>query len=73
VKRLASSLVRAGMRRGWRLGVVEGNQTWVVVGGLALLSHLAGRVLGRQEEAVFREVIAPGESFQVTHRFPPKP
>ncbi len=73
MKRLASLLVRAGMRRGWRVGVVEGNRTWVVVGGIALLSHLAGRVLGREEEVVFREALKPGESFRVSHRLPPKP
>jgi hypothetical protein len=67
VKRLIGVLVRAGMRRGWRLGVLEGNQTWVVVGGAALLAHLAGRALGREEESVFREVLRPGETFQVTH------
>jgi hypothetical protein len=67
VKRLAGALVRAGMRRGWRLGVVEGNRTWVIIGGAALLSHLAGRALGREEETVFREILKPGESFRITH------
>jgi hypothetical protein len=71
VKRLAGILVRAGMRRGWRLGVVEGNQAWVIIGGAALLSHLAGRALGREEETVFREALKPGESFRITHL--PKP
>lgn len=67
MKRLTSWLVRAGMRRGWRLGVVEGNRAWLVVGGLSLLGHLAGRALKREEEVVFREVLLPGESFRITN------
>jgi hypothetical protein len=67
VKRLLRSLLRTGMRRGWRVGVLEGNRTWVVVGGMALVGHLAGRALGREEETVFRELLAPGESFRITN------
>ncbi len=70
MRRLLRLALRAGMARGWRRGVVEGNRTWVVVGGLALLGHLAGRALAREEEVVFRELIKPGESFRVTHLDP---
>jgi hypothetical protein len=68
VKRPASWLVRAAMRRGWSRGVVEGDRTWVVVGGLALLAHLAGRALKRDEDVVFHQDLRPGESFLITHR-----
>jgi hypothetical protein len=67
VKRLIRLALRAGMRRGWRHGVSEGNRTWVIVGGIALIGHLAGRVLAREEEVVFREPLLPGESYRVTH------
>lgn len=60
-------LVRRGVRSGWRRGVQGGNRAWVAVGGLAVLGHLAGRVLGREERVVVRERIGPGEVFQVTH------
>jgi hypothetical protein len=68
MKRLARTAIRAGLRRGWRLGVLEGNRTWIVLGGAALVGHLAGRVLGREEEIIFREQLHPGESFRITHR-----
>jgi hypothetical protein len=71
VKRLLRTAIRAGMRQGWRRGVREGNQVWVVVGGIALLGHLAGRALGRKEETVFKEMLKPGQSFRITHL--PKP
>ncbi len=67
MKRLLRAALRAGMRRGWRSGVVDGNRAWVVVGGVALIGHLAGRVLAREEEIVFSEVLKPGESFRITH------
>ncbi len=60
-------LVAAGIRRGWRDGLVGGNRAWVVVGGVAVIGHLAGRALGREEEIVFREQLRAGESFRVTH------
>jgi hypothetical protein len=34
---------------------------------MALVGHLAGRALGREEETVFRELLAPGESFRITN------
>jgi hypothetical protein len=67
MKRLIRILVRAGVRNGWRRGVVDGNRTWIVVGGLALVGHLAGRALSRQEEVVFKELLKPGESLRITH------
>lgn len=67
MKRLLRTLLRAGMRRGWSRGIVEGNRAWVVIGGIALVGHLAGRALGRKEVVVFRERLEPGQSFRVTH------
>lgn len=71
MKRLLRTLIRVGMRRGWSRGVVEGNRAWVVIGGIALVGHLAGRALGRKEAVVFRERLEPGQSFRVSHT--PKP
>jgi hypothetical protein len=67
VKRLIEAALRRGMRKGWSDGVLDGNRAWIVVGGLALVGHLAGRALGRDQDVVFSEKIAPGESFLVTH------
>ncbi|HET9692661.1 MAG TPA: hypothetical protein VFP61_16050 [Acidimicrobiales bacterium] len=67
MKRLLRAAVRYGMRQGWSRGVLDGQRSWIVVGGIALVSHLAGRALGRDVDVVFSEKIAPGESFTVTH------
>jgi hypothetical protein len=71
VSRLTETVIRAGMRRGWRSGVVEGNRVWVVVGGAALLSHLAGRAMGRQVQTVLRQDLNPGDSLNITHLLEP--
>jgi hypothetical protein len=67
VNALVARLLRAGMRRGFQRGVLDGNRAWIVLGGAALVGHLAGRALGRKEEVVFRERLEPGESVRVTH------
>ncbi len=67
MRALLRFLIRAGLRRGWRYGVVDGNRAWVALGGVALVGHLAGRALSRTEEVVFREKLHPGESFRITH------
>lgn len=71
MKRLFRTLIRAGLRRGWSRGVLDGNRVWVVIGGIALVGHLARRALGRKEVVVFRKRLEPGQSFRVTHT--PKP
>ena len=38
-----------------------------MLGGAALIGHLAGRALGREEEVILREQLHPGESFRITH------
>ncbi len=67
MKKLIRAALRYGMRRGFDRGLLEGNRAWVVVGGLALLSHLAGRALHRESEVVFSERLRPGESLRITH------
>jgi hypothetical protein len=64
-------LVRAGMRQGWSRGVIEGNQTWTVIGGAALLVYLAARVLNRQPDLIFSHRMTPGETLRITHEVPP--
>jgi hypothetical protein len=62
---------RLGMRHGWRRGVMRGNPVWVVVGAVALVLHLAGKALRRDEEVVISEKLLPGESVTVTHQAAP--
>ena len=64
---LLERLIRAGMRQGWRRGVLDGSRPWIAVGGVALLGHLARRVLHQQPEVVFSERLAAGESIRITH------
>lgn len=59
--------VRLLLRQGWKKGVVGGNPAWTAVGGVALISYLAGKVLKREPEVVFLEQIRPGESIRITH------
>jgi hypothetical protein len=58
------------MRRGFDRGLLEGQSGWVIVGGLALLGHLAGRVLGRRPETVFLERLEPGGAIQIVQEHP---
>jgi hypothetical protein len=67
MKRLLTSAVRYLMRRGWDQGVLEGNRAWVIIGGAALLAHLAGRAMRRHPELVFSDLLQPGESFIITN------
>jgi hypothetical protein len=67
VRRLWRLAVRFGMRRGFDRGLVDGSRGWAVLGGLALLGHLAGRALHREPEVVFLHKLEPGESLRITH------
>ena len=67
MKRLWTQALRQGMRRGFDRGLVEGNPVWVVLGGLALLGHLAGRAMHRESEVVFSDRMQPRESLEITH------
>ena len=47
--------------------MVEGNGAWIVVGGLALLAHLAGRAMDRQPQVVFSSRMEAGDAVQIIH------
>ena len=57
-------------RRGLRRGLAEGDNFWLALGGAALALRLAIKVLRKQEEVVFSEKLALGESIVITHRPP---
>lgn len=63
-------LIRWGLRQGWRRGVAGGNRTWVVIGGMALLAHLARKALASHERVVFRGRLEVGQAIEVSHRAP---
>jgi hypothetical protein len=71
VRRLVRLALRQGMRRGFDRGLVGGSRGWVIVGGAALLSHLAGRAMHREPEVVFSEKLQPGEAVRITHEARP--
>jgi hypothetical protein len=60
-------LLRAGIRNGWRRGVLGGNQAWVVIGGVALLGHLGRRALKRTDDVLWAGQVAPGQVLTVQH------
>lgn len=64
-------LLRFAMRRGWERGLLGGSQAWTILGGAALLVHLARRVLHRTPDVVFSSRIEPGESFEIIHESRP--
>ena len=57
--------MRAGMRQGWRRGVLGGNRAWAVIGGVAAIGHLARRALARDEDVVWSGELAPGQVLTV--------
>lgn len=65
-----SWLIRAGLRRGWRQGVVNGNRAWLAVGAAALLLRMLQRAWAKEEAVVFREVLGPGERIIISHEPP---
>jgi hypothetical protein len=67
VSRLVEKAVRLGLRRGFERGLLEGNRAWIVVGGAALLAHLAGRALPRHPETVFFDRLEPGDAIRIVH------
>jgi hypothetical protein len=62
-----NALIRLGLRRGWRNGIVNGERTWLYVGAGALLLRMLVRVIAKEESVVFREVLNPGERIVITH------
>jgi hypothetical protein len=65
-----NALIRLGLRRGWRHGVVNGNRAWLAVGALALLMRMLQRAIAKEESVVFREVLQPGDRIIITHEPP---
>jgi hypothetical protein len=55
-------LIALALRRGWRQGVLEGNRSWLVIGGVALTVRMLQRLGGKEEKVVFREKLRPGET-----------
>jgi hypothetical protein len=60
-------LISAGLKRGWRHGVLEGNRSWLLVGGVALTFRLLQRMAGKEEKVVYREQLRPGETLVIAH------
>jgi hypothetical protein len=67
IRRLFRSLIRQGMRKGWQEGVLGESRTYLILGAIALLAHLAGRAMARPVQVVFSEPLHTGEAFQVFH------
>jgi hypothetical protein len=59
--------VRYGLRQGLNRGLLEGNRPWVVLGGLAVLGHLADRALNRGPDRVFFSRLERGETFEISN------
>ena len=57
--------LRYGIRRGFDWGLLEGSRFWVIIGGAALLAHLAGRAMSRHPETVFVAPLQPGDAIQI--------
>lgn len=63
-------LIRIGLRRGWRQGVLGGDRTWLYVGVGAMLLRMLLRAWAKEEHVVYREVLAPGQRLVITHEPP---
>lgn len=60
-----NKLLRAGMRYGWKRGVVDGNRAWLVVGAAALVGHLGRRAMTRRDEVLWSGTVEPGQVLTV--------
>jgi hypothetical protein len=60
-------IISAGLKRGWRQGVMEGKRSWLIVGGVALTLRLWQRMAGKEEKVVYREQLRPGETLVIAH------
>lgn len=58
--------VRAGLRHGFRKGLVGGSQAWLALGAVALGVRLVQR-FGRPEPEIVREELRPGETLVIAH------
>lgn len=67
MKKLLGLLVRHGLRQGLRRGLLGGSRTWAILGGAALVGHLGSRVLGKEPDVIFSEVLTSGQTFTIHH------
>jgi hypothetical protein len=51
-------------------GLLGGNRRWLILGGIAWGFRVVGWALRRDERAVFKEQLRPGESLLITERRP---
>jgi hypothetical protein len=61
--------VRAGIRHGWRRGLIGGSQAWLAVGAAALGVRVLQR-LAAGKPVIVTERLDPGESIIVRHLLP---
>jgi hypothetical protein len=62
-----NALIRLGLRRGWRQGILNGERGWLIVGAVALLLRMFLRAVAKEEKVVFRESLQPGQRLVITH------
>jgi hypothetical protein len=63
-------LLRAGVRRGLRRGLVDGERLWLAVGAAALGVRLLQRLAGPGKPIVVTERLEPGQTLVVRHLLP---
>lgn len=63
-------LIRWGLRRGWRDGILNGHRGWLAAGAAALLLRMLLRAIAKEDSVVYREILRPGERIQITHEPP---
>ena len=59
--------VTGALRRGVRQGLGGGSNTWLVVGGLALMVRLLQRLAQPGKGTVITEELRPGETLVISH------
>jgi len=67
---LLDRLVRAGMRRGFKRGLVGGNQVWLAVGAVALGARLLQRMASPGRGVTVTERLSPGQALIIRHLQP---
>jgi len=70
VGRIFDRAVRAGLRHGWRRGLVGGSQAWLAVGAAALGVRVLQRLASPGKPVVVTERLEPGETIVVRHLLP---
>lgn len=65
-----NTLIRLGLRRGWRDGILNGHRGWLAVGAVALLARMLVRAMEKEESVVYHEVLQPGQRIVITHESP---